>query len=104
MADIEKEPQENKSSEESSSADVVNSRLTTKKQHYMNNLNLDTKASMKNRILVSIFLVLICVPCIIVGNYVFAVLILLASSIACHEIIKAPQSIENKFSNLIYVL
>ena len=103
MADIEKEPQENKGTEESSSADIVNSRLTTKKQHYMNNLNLDTKTSMKNRILVSIFLVLICVPCIIVGNYVFATLILLASSIACHEIIKAPQSIENKFSNLIYV-
>ena len=103
MADIEKDNSESKTSLDSSSVDPVNSKLTCKKQHYMNNLNLDTKNSMKNRILVSIFLVLVCVPCIVLGNYVFAVLILLASSIACHEIIKAPQSIEHKFSNLIYI-
>ena len=104
MADIEKE---NKDSESNVSGTPISEpqdvKLSTKRQHYMNNLNLDTKNSMKNRILVSIFLVLVCVPCIVLGNYVFATLILLASSIACHEIIKAPQSIEHKFSNLIYI-
>ena len=104
MADIEKE---NKDSESNVSGTPISEpqdvKLSTKRQHYMNNLNLDTKNSMKNRILVSIFLVLVCVPCIVLGNYVFAILILLASSIACHEIIKAPQSIEHKFSNLIYI-
>ena len=68
MADIEKDNSETKVSLDSSSADPVNSNLTSKKQHYMNNLNLDTKNSMKNRILVSIFLVLICVPYIVLGN------------------------------------
>ena len=103
MADLEKETKnDNAITTDLEEENKANSRLT-KKQHYMNNLNLDTKNSMKNRILVSILLVLICVPCIIVGNYVFATLILVAASIACHEIIKAPQSIERKFSNVIYI-
>lgn len=102
MADIEKENTNEQSNSAASSEDPVNSRLT-KKQHYLNNLNLDTKHSMKSRILVSILLVVICVPCIVVGNYVFAALIVLASCIACREIIKAPQSIEHKFSNWIYI-
>ena len=64
MADIEKE---NKDSESNVSGTPISEpqdvKLSTKRQHYMNNLNLDTKNSMKNRILVSfwclfVFLVL----------------------------------------------
>lgn len=103
MVNKDENKEEIKNSAVPSEADeIVNSHLT-KKQHYMNNLNLDTKNSMKNRILVGLVLVLVCVPCIVIGNYVFAALILFAGSIACHEIIKAPQSIERKFSNLIYI-
>ena len=72
-------------------------------EHYINQINVSQKASMKNRIIVGALLVLLVVPCVMLGNYVFAALIVLASLISCHEIIKAPQSIENKFSNILYV-
>ena len=100
---LNKENLKNEDSVEKSKASSEGNELNFKKQHYLNNLNLDAKSKMKNRILVGVILVLICVPCMVVGNYIFAALIILASSIACHEIIKAPQSIEHKFSNVIYV-
>lgn len=76
----------------------TSSHVLNKREHYMNNLNVETKASMKSRILVGIVLVLIVVPCVILGDYVFAALILVASVISCLEIIKAPQSIEKRFN------
>ena len=74
-----------------------------RKESHINHLNVDTKKSMLSRIIISICLVIIVVPCIFFGDYIFLCLIFLASVIATHEIIKTPQSIERKFNNLIYV-
>lgn len=80
-----------------------NSSLNLKRERYMNTLNLDAKASMKNRVLVGIMLVITVVPCVIIGDFVFALLVLVASLISCHEIINTPQSLEKRFNWLLYV-
>lgn len=74
-----------------------------KREHYMNSLNIETKNSMKNRILIGIMLVCIVVPCLILGDYVFAALVAFASIIACHEIINTPQSLEKRFNWVLYL-
>ena len=72
-------------------------------EHYMNNLNVEQNHSMKDRFIVGFFLVVVTLPCIILGNYVFLTLLMFAAMIASHEIVKAPQSIEKKFNNIIYL-
>lgn len=94
---------EENSIEESEKDKEDKQHLLNKKDHYMNNLNMDTKNSMKDRIFVGIFLVLVTVPCIVLGNYVFLALTLFAAMIASHEIVKAPQSIDRKFNNFTYI-
>ncbi len=74
-----------------------------KHQIQVNNISDDAKKSFKNRWIVGIILVIIVLPCIMLGNYTFMCLIFLASVISTHEIVKAPQSIEKKFKNIIYV-
>lgn len=74
-----------------------------KKEHYMNSLNVETKKSMKNRILIGAMLVAIVVPCLVLGEYVFAALVAFTSLIACHEIINTPQSLEKRFHWILYV-
>lgn len=74
-----------------------------KDNSHINHLNVTAKKSMMSRILISIILVIIVVPCIILGDYIFLCLIFVASVFATHEIVKAPQSIERKFSNVIYI-
>ena len=74
-----------------------------KREHYMNNLNVEQKHSMKDRLLVGVLLVVVTVPCIVIGNYIFLALALFAAMIASHEIVKAPQSIENRFHNSVYI-
>lgn len=90
----------NKEEKDIKNEEVLNN---LKREHYMNSLNVDAKASMKNRILVGIFLVIVTIPCIVLGNYIFALLILVASIISCHEIINTPQSLERRFSPVLYV-
>ncbi len=72
-------------------------------QIQVNNISDDAKKSFKNRLIVGAILIAIVLPCIMIGNYTFMCLIFLASVISTHEIIKAPQSIEKKFKNIIYV-
>ena len=43
-----------------------------KREHYMNTLNVDAKASMKNRIIIGAILMLVTIPCLVFGNYIFA--------------------------------
>ncbi len=74
-----------------------------KREHYMNTLNVDAKASMKNRIIIGAILMLVTIPCLVFGNYIFALLILVASIISCHEIINTPQSLEKRFNIILYV-
>lgn len=70
---------------------------------HVNHLNVDTKNSMISRIVVAVLLVVLCVPCIVLGDYVFLGLILLASIVSTHEIVKTPQSLDHKFNNILYV-
>lgn len=78
--------------------------LETRKDKYMNNLNMEAKASMKSRVITALILTAIVVPCIVLGNYVFAALLLVASVISTHELMTAPQSIEHRFAKPISII
>lgn len=73
-------------------------KIKSRQEKYMNELNVAAKSSMRSRIITGLVLIALVLPCIILGNYVFAVLILFSTIICAHEIITTPQSIERKFS------
>ena len=58
----------------------------------MNKLSDDSKKSMGERIITSVVLLVLCVPCLLFGNWFFASLSLVASFFACHEFINAPKN------------
>ena len=63
----------------------------------MNKLSNETKTSMGQRIVTAIILIAICLPCLLIGHWFFAILVFVASFFACHEFINAPK---NKAYNL----
>lgn len=93
---------ENKVNEEK-----VENEINKKHKHHpeihVNKISMDAKKSFINRCIIAIILVAVTVPCLVLGDYVFMVLIFLASLVASHEITKAPQSIEHKFKRIIFV-
>lgn len=58
----------------------------------MNKLSKDTKKSMMDRIVTSLILVLVCVPCLLFGNWFFIALVFVVAFFACHEFINAPKN------------
>ena len=70
---------------------------------HMNHINVEGKKSMLNRVLMGIIILIILVPCIIIGDYLYFFFIFFVAMISCHEIIKAPQSLTHKYKNVIYV-
>ncbi|MCH5171240.1 MAG: phosphatidate cytidylyltransferase [Erysipelotrichales bacterium] len=58
----------------------------------MNKLSDDSKKSMVQRIITSVVLLVLCVPCLLFGNWFFASLSFVASFFACHEFINAPKN------------
>ena len=64
----------------------------------MNKLSNETKTSMGQRIVTAIILIAICLPCLLIGHWFFAILVFVASFFACHEFINAPK---NKAYNLL---
>jgi len=68
----------------------------------VNNIDAQVKHSMLSRIVVAAILIIIVVPCFIVGDYLFFILILVTALISCHELIKAPQSLDHHYKNVIY--
>jgi len=68
----------------------------------VNQLNAQVKHSMLSRVLMAIIMIVIVVPCLIIGDYLFFVLILFLALVSTHELIKAPQSLEHKYKNVIY--
>lgn len=82
--------------------EIDKEKQSKKHQKYLNELNVDAKHTMRERIAVGLILTAIVVPCFIFGNYVFAVLILVAALISCHEIINTPQSMEKRFNRILY--
>lgn len=68
----------------------------------VNNLDAQVKHSMLSRIVVAAILIAIVVPCFIVGDYLYFSMILIAALISCHELIKAPQSLDHRYKNIIY--
>ena len=71
--------------------------IKSKKEKYMNNLNMEAKASIKARMITALILIVILVPAVFLGNYVYAGVILVFSLIAANEIVRTPQSIEKKY-------
>lgn len=70
---------------------------------HVNQINPEGKKTMINRIIVGVIMFLIVVPCLILGDYVYFVLIFCIAMVSCHEIIMAPQSLTHKYKNIIYV-
>lgn len=68
----------------------------------LNDVTEEQKKSIFNRLIVAFVLILIVVPCIILGDYVWLCLIFVVSAISTYEIIKTPQTVEKKFNNAIY--
>ncbi|MFA7700480.1 MAG: phosphatidate cytidylyltransferase [Bacilli bacterium] len=66
-----------------------------------NELTPDTKASMKTRIITSIVLALICLPCAFVGGWFYFALIFIVVAIATHEIVSVERI--RRFSLFIYI-
>lgn len=77
--------------------------MDNKDIHVINDINPEAKKKMLSRIIVGIILVAIVLPCIILGDYFFFVLIFASSMVACHELIRAPQSLTHKYKNVIYL-
>ncbi len=73
------------------------------REHHVNQLNKEAKTNIFSRIVIAAFLLIIFIPCIVLGGYFWLGLIFLLALIMTHELCKAPQSIEKKFKNIIYV-
>lgn len=56
----------------------------------MNNLNENAKKSMKSRIVTALILIGVCLPCMFLGGWFFAVLMFLILMVAVHEFTNAP--------------
>lgn len=69
----------------------------------INDVSKEAKHSLASRLIVSAILIIIVLPCVILGDYVFMALALVCSLISAYEICKAPQSLEKKFNNIIFV-
>lgn len=66
-----------------------------------NELSNETKASMKTRILTSIVLALICLPCAFVGGWFYFALIFVIVAISTHEVVSVER--KRRFSLFIYI-
>lgn len=68
----------------------------------VNQLNAQVKQSMVSRILMGILMLIIVIPCIVVGDYLFFAFVLFLAIVSTHELIKAPQSLEHKYKGIIF--
>ena len=66
-----------------------------------NELTAETKATMKTRIITSIVLALICLPCAFIGGWFYFALVFVMVAIATHEIVSVER--KRRFSLFIYV-
>lgn len=66
-----------------------------------NELSSETKSTMKTRIITSIVLALICLPCAFVGGWFYFALIFLIVAISTHEIVSVER--KRRFSLFIYI-
>ena len=71
---------------------------------HTNTLSVDTKKSMKSRIIVGLLLVVTIAPLIFLGDYAFLALILGLSAFGTYEIIRVPQSVDKKFSIWVHIV
>lgn len=67
-----------------------------------NQLSKDTKASLKKRVITGLIMAAIALPCIIVGNWVFFVFILVLTVMAAYELVHITK-IEGKLRIVVYV-
>ena len=63
-----------------------------KRELRVNELSKETKNNLVSRIIIAVCIVVLILPCILLGDYFLFALTLLLSLITTHEIAKAPQS------------
>lgn len=66
-----------------------------------NELTPETKATMKTRVITSIILALICLPCAFIGGWFYFALVFVMVAIATHEIVSVER--KRRFSLFIYL-
>lgn len=66
-----------------------------------NELTADTKATMKTRIITSVILALLCLPCVFIGGWFFFGLMFIVVALATHEIVTVER--KRPFSLFIYI-
>jgi len=66
-----------------------------------NELTADTKATMKTRIITSVILALLCLPCVFIGGWFFFGLMFIVVALATHEIVTVER--KRRFSLFIYI-
>ena len=74
-----------------------------KRELRVNELSKETKNNLVSRIIIAVCIVVLILPCILLGDYFLFALTLLLSLITTHEIAKAPQSIEHPYRPIIYL-
>jgi phosphatidate cytidylyltransferase len=96
---------ENKKPVVTSEEDATVNNTLPHKHHeiQINKLSEANKKSMSSRMIVAVIAIPIALLGICLGEYVYAAMIFVLALLATHEIIKAPQSIERKFSNAVNI-
>ncbi len=70
---------------------------------HVNEINDNQKKNFKSRIIVAIILVLILVPCIILGGWFWFALVVFLLIVSTHELINTPKKGMEKYKWIIYV-
>lgn len=70
---------------------------------HVNQLNKEAKNNIVSRVIMAIIIVAIILPCLILGGYFWLGLIFVLAIVMAYELCKAPQSLEKKFKNIVYV-
>ena len=68
----------------------------------MNDLNSEQKSSMKVRTISAILMVLVALPCVVLGKWFFLAFVILVSGLAVIEFLKAPRK-TTRYSPFVYV-
>lgn len=70
---------------------------------HVNKLNEEAKNNIVSRVIMAIAIVAVILPCLILGGWFWLALIFVLAIIMAYELCRAPQSIEKKFKNIVYV-
>ena len=72
-------------------------------KHHVNQLSEGQKKNLTSRIIMAIIMIIVTIPCLILGGWYWFAFVCLLLLILTHELIEAPQKQNRKFKWLIYI-